>query len=113
MDAFILPADTLTALQKMTCITRDMITATEQETNSIALGDNLAFGDHARSKQMYFSIYRQAAQEFFSRQQEFFALKSGSLEELCQLQARLKSEIGINMNFLDKIRHYPDFKKLS
>lgn len=113
MDLSILSANTQEALRQMTRITQDMIAATERETNSIALGDNLAFAHTVRNKQASFDVYRHAAQEFFNRQDEFFRLKDGSLKELCQLQIRLKAETGINMNFLEKIRHRPDLVKSS
>lgn len=99
----LLPEDTAQALSRMIDITKAIINSYEDETNALALGNNLDFLEHTKTKMDMGDIYNNAAREFMDRQEEFKHYGGPMLQELVTLQQKLKAEAQINMNFLEKM----------
>lgn len=101
MNNSILPQGTDEALKRMILITQETIASFEHETNALALKNHLDFLQNAKLKQEMNMLYEYASREFMARKKEFFRYKSPLLQDLSDLQTRLKREILINMNFLE------------
>lgn len=103
-DSKILPANTKQALQKMILITEEAIAAFQQETNAVAVGDDVEFYQISKIKTNINQLYKAAAQEFLARKEEFLTSGDIKLHTLADLQKQLGSEALVNMQFLDPIR---------
>ncbi len=98
----VLPENSAQALKTMLQVTRDLIAACQEETNALAMSDNLAFIQATQNKNHKNALYQKAAEEFMSRQNEFRGKPyQADLDTLVALQANLKEEAHINMGFLE------------
>lgn len=99
----VLPQDTAQALSQMISITRKTIESYENETNAVALGNDAIFLESTKNKMDTGTLYQKAAKEFMEREKEFAAHGGPMLQELINLQQKLKAEAQINMNFLEQV----------
>lgn len=102
-NAPVLPQDTAHALSEMIAITRKVIESYENETNAVALGNDAVFLESTKAKMDAGALYQKAATEFMDREKEFAAYGGPMMQELVNLQQKLKAEAQINMNFLEQV----------
>ena len=103
--AKILPEDTAQAIDTMISITEKVIESYENETNAVALGNDTVFLETTKDKMDMGTLYQKAANEFMEREQEFVSLGGTALQDLINLQHKLKAEAQINMNYLEQVEN--------
>ncbi len=101
----ILPQDTAQALKDIISITKKVIESYENETNAVALGNDAIFLESTKSKMDMGALYQKAANEFMEREKEFTAFGGTDMQELINLQHKLKAEAQINMNYLEQVEN--------
>lgn len=107
----VLPTDQTAAIERMISLAKDLLKATEDETNALAMRDDVAFLETSKIKQYTACAYQKASEEFMQLYPERSVNIHPKLQEFIDVNKKLKADTLINLKLLEPLKKNAESNK--